>query len=295
MTGTIRYRIVFILLLLCGSLFALEKNQLYLWNVETEISNIYILGSIHILNREFYPLPVKIESAFEETDLLVIEVDINNVQEEEILMLIFQKGVYTDGTTIADKLNDEDFGLLRNKLEELQLSVDAFLTFKPWLIAMTIQSLNYNFGGYDAAFGLDMYFLEKAGNREILELESMEYQLDMFTDMTEELQIAYLISVLTDDSYSEIFLEQAIEFWKAGDADSLYLLMHPEKWSTPLDKELFQIFFLDRNILMADRIESYLETGGNYFVIVGAGHLAGEGSIIDILNARGNKVIQIFE
>jgi len=295
LTGTIRYRIVFILLLLCGSLFALEKNQLFLWNVETEISNIYILGSIHILNREFYPLPGKIESAFEETDVLVIEVDINNVQEEEILMLIFQKGVYTDGTTIADKLNDEDFGLLRNKLEELQLPVDAFLTFKPWLIAMTIQSLNYNFGGYDAAFGLDMYFLEKAGNREILELESMEYQLDMFIDMTEELQIAYLISILTDDSYSEIFLEQAIEFWKAGDADSLYLLMHPEKWSTPLGKELFQIFFLDRNILMADRIESYLETGGNYFVIVGAGHLAGEGSIIDILNARGNKVIQIFE
>ena len=157
MTGTIRYRIVFILLLLCGSLFALEKNQLYLWNVETEISNVYILGSIHILNREFYPLPGKIESAFEETDVLVIEVDINNVQEEEILMLIFQKGVYTDGTTIADKLNDEDFGLLRNKLEELQLPVDAFLTFKPWLIAMTIQSLNYNFGGYDAAFGLDRH------------------------------------------------------------------------------------------------------------------------------------------
>ena len=283
------------ILIITGSLSANDNSPLYFWNIKTDISNVYILGSIHILNEDFYPLPCKIEAAFEESDILVVEADINSVQDEEMVMLVLQKGIYTDGSTIRDLLGDEEFLLLRKKLEELELPVNAFLTFKPWLLAITIQAMNFDFYGYDSSHGLDLYFLNKAEHKEVLEFESVEYQLNMFTGMTEELQIAFLLSTLTDNSLSVLFLEQVIEFWKTGEADSMYMLIYPENEITPLDKELMQLFFFDRNILMADRIESFLDTGGNYFIIVGAGHMAGEGSIIDILNERGNKVIQMYE
>ncbi len=297
MIRMIKHKIILFLfiLIIAGSLSANDDNPLYLWNIKTDISNVYILGSIHILNEDFYPLPGKIESAFEESDMLVVEADINSVQDEEMVMLILQKGIYTDGSTIRDLLDPEEFHLLRNKLEELQLPLSTYLNLKPWLLAVTIQALNFETSGYDASQGLDLYFLNKAEHREILELESVEYQLNMFIEMKEELQLTFLLSALTDDSSSLDFLGQAIEFWKTGDADSMYMLMHSENEGTPLDKELMQIFFFDRNILMADRIESFLNTGGKYFVIVGAGHLAGENSIIDILNERGNKVNQVYE
>ena len=44
---------------------------------------------------------------------------------------------------------------------------------------------------------------------------------------------------------------------------------------------------------MAARIEEFLRAGGSTFVVVGAGHLAGRGSIVELLRAKGYAVRQL--
>ena len=44
---------------------------------------------------------------------------------------------------------------------------------------------------------------------------------------------------------------------------------------------------------MADEIESFLDTGYSYFVVVGAGHLVGNKGIVELLKSRGYSVAQL--
>ena len=60
-----------------------------------------------------------------------------------------------------------------------------------------------------------------------------------------------------------------------------------------LFRSLMKRLLLDRNVGMADKIDGYFNVGqGNYFIAVGALHLLGEGSVLDLLRKRGAKAIE---
>ena len=67
-------------------------------------------------------------------------------------------------------------------------------SFEPWVVAITIVDLDYMELGYDVEYGIDTYFLDKAqaDGKDILELESVEFQLDLFDSLSGELQIMML-------------------------------------------------------------------------------------------------------
>ena len=48
-----------------------------------------------------------------------------------------------------------------------------------------------------------------------------------------------------------------------------------------------------RNVDMAQQLESYLTTEKKYFVVVGAGHLVGDGSILALLRAKRYQIDQL--
>ena len=71
--------------------------------------------------------------------------------------------------------------------------------------------------------------------------------------------------------------------WKSGDAETLEKILLDDYKNDPRYKEFFEEMFTKRNIRMTNIIEKYLEGDKVHFVVVGAGHLIGEGSIVDIL------------
>ncbi len=71
--------------------------------------------------------------------------------------------------------------------------------------------------------------------------------------------------------------------WLAGDADALGELMNEEMD----DPALYERLLVNRNRNWVNWIENRLEEPGTVFIAVGAGHLAGEGSVQQILAERG--------
>ena len=72
--------ICFLFLALTSQLNAQEKS--FLWKVDSDQNSLYILGSIHLLNKETYPLKNNIENAFEQTNKLVLEIDLRSANPE---------------------------------------------------------------------------------------------------------------------------------------------------------------------------------------------------------------------
>lgn len=52
-----------------------QGPPVFLWEVEADRSRVYLLGSVHVLKAEDYPLTAPMEAAFEEAETLVFEVD----------------------------------------------------------------------------------------------------------------------------------------------------------------------------------------------------------------------------
>ena len=45
-----------------------QSKKTFLWKVQSKTNTVYVMGSIHYLKKEMYPLNEKIENAFEKSD-----------------------------------------------------------------------------------------------------------------------------------------------------------------------------------------------------------------------------------
>ena len=143
--------------------------------------------------------------------------------------------------------------------------------------------------GLDPEQGIDKHFLTLAqGNKPILELETVDQQLDAILDTPEpDLLVRQSLAQLDD---IERLMTELVGSWKRGDADALAkLVIEDELEAHPEFADLHRRMFDDRNRAMTDRILEMQARGGSYFVVVGAGHLVGEQGVVAMLERRGQS------
>ena len=72
--------------------------------------------------------------------------------------------------------------------------------------------------------------------------------------------------------------------WKRGDQSVFVSMLSELKAASP---ETYRMMFTERNDRWADWIRARMQTPGTVFVAVGAGHLAGQDSLLVRLAERG--------
>ncbi|WP_313805090.1 TraB/GumN family protein [Cytobacillus sp.] len=268
-----------------------ENEGGFFWKAEKNGNTVYMLGSIHLGIEEFYPLNSKIMKAFNESQYLAVEADILNLNPLEFQQTVLEKAVYDDGSTIEDHISKE----LYKKLTDIFVSYGADMNeikyLKPWYLSMSLDSLKSTDPKYKAELGIDHYFLSKAGNKKIIELEGAEFQINMLSGFSEDVQIKLLEDSLNADRTAD-GLAPLIKAWQTSDDAAIEKLLFTVPDNSPEYKAYMTEMFDNRNIGMANKIEKYLtgSTKGTYFVVVGAGHYFGDMSIIKLLENKGLKI-----
>jgi uncharacterized protein YbaP (TraB family) len=169
----------------------------------------------------------------------------------------------------------------------------AFLkNFRPWFVAISLTMAELNRLGFDAELGIDEHFRRQAGStKRLSSIESVDSQVALFTSLSSETQEDNLEQALDEIDALGPEMAKAIELWKRGDAAGLEkLLIDPMRSQYP---DLFHRLFVERNVKMADAVETLLAEPGSHFVIVGGGHLVGDQGVIDLLTRRGHDVVQL--
>lgn len=270
-----------------------EKRN-FLWEARSPTAKVYLLGSIHIATKDLYPLDKIIEGAFQKSDNLVVEVDINNITtgDQEFML---KQAIYTGQTTAQDVLSSGVFNLLQQELAKLSVPVASIIKFKPWYISIMIAQLELQRLGFFPNYGIDYYFLQKAKNRkQILELESFQEQIELFSGLSDSEQELNLYYTLISLDKLEKEMDELMQAWLRGDAQKMnFLLLESMRLADPRLSALFKRIFEERNKKMVLKIEQYLKETGSYFIIVGTGHLVGDNSIIGLLESKGYSVRQL--
>ncbi len=248
---------------------------------------------MHLARQDLYPLDERIERAFAESDFLVVEIDLNSLDALEASQTIFQRALYAQGRDLKNALSPQTYRLAEEKFKEFGIDLATLSRYKPWFLAMNLETIVFKRLGFDPQYGIDIYFLNKArGTKEILQLETLDAQLDIFDGFSEELQDLFFCATLADMDTVELEMDRILDSWRRGDAAGVGSIVGQFVVDDPRTMPIYEELFTKRNRRMVSGIEQYLKTPGTYFVIVGAGHLVGEDGIIALLELRGYSFVQ---
>jgi len=270
-----------------------QPKKSFLWKVQSKTNTVYVLGAIHYLKKEMYPLDEKIEKAFDQSNVLGVEANVDNVSKIDVQKLA-EIAFYSGDETLEKHLSPEAYELVKKQLTEVGASLETANKYRPWFLALSLASLEILKLGFDPDYGIDRYFLSKATEKKkIVELESLEYQINLFSGFSEKDQELLLLYTLKDINVLEQELDKLVNAWRAGDEKGIESIMTK---SAKEDKRLAPVYeklVIERNKKMASKIEDYLKEKETYFVIVGAGHLVGSQGIIELLKSKGFVVEQL--
>jgi len=270
-----------------------QSSKSFLWKIQSKTSTVYVLGSLHLAKKEIYPLSQKIENAFDQSNFLVVEANVNDIKKIDIQKLM-ESAFYPANDALEKHVSPETFEWVKRETEGLGIPLELLGKQKPWFLAMTLVSLESIKLGLDPNLGIDRYFLSKAeGKKKILELESLDYQISLLSGFSEKDQELFLIYTLKDLNVMEQEMGPLIQAWVSGDAQAMESILarsvsEDKRLSAILEKLIFE-----RNRRMVAKIEDFLRTKETYFVIVGAGHLVGKQGILKLLGEKGYLIEQL--
>ncbi|WP_171051881.1 TraB/GumN family protein [Alteribacter natronophilus] len=280
----------------------MEPSRGVFYEVEHGENTVYLLGSIHVGSEELYPLHDDIERAYESSDVTAFEIDFSSVDENEIGILAAQAGMLDQDESLEDYISEDEFKRLAFLLSPLGLNdPDVLSQMKPYFLQEALVALASMTAGYSPELGIDMHFIDRAeaDEKEIIGLETVEDQLALADHLSLETQGMILSETLEEyDELGDELLE-LMSMWRMGDAEGITELRQPDADDYPEDYlAYYEALSDERDAAMAEKIEEFLNAeegyneGDTYFVVVGALHLVGENSIVDLLETRGYDVQQ---
>lgn len=257
-----------------------------MWKVADEDTTIYLFGTVHILPKEVEWLDVTITDALAKSDIIVTELPMDPQSQAAMAPLVQKLGMLPQGTKLRSLLTKEQTATYEEAFTKLGLPpqvAEQFDTFKPWFAGLNLSMLPLLMSGYTPDSGVEKVLLTKAGNKPQGALETAEFQFGVFDNLPQEAQIAFLMEAATGVEEGKTVLDRMVAAWVKGDAEQLAAIMN-EGMDDPA---LMDALLHSRNANWADWIAERMEQPGTVFIAVGAGHLAGEKSVQDMLAAKG--------
>lgn len=256
-----------------------------LWKVADHDTTIWLFGTIHILPESINWYAGPVAKAFEASNELVTEIPIDRTQDSQSVILT--KSAREDGKALRDTLDPKARAAYDAAMASVGLPSQAFDRNDTWFAALMLTLIPLKVAGYNLESGVDNQMSEKAKARHMNNqaLETAEYQISLFDTLPEETQRRYLDEVVKALPTVKSDIDAMVADWKAGKPDELAKLLNEQED----DPKLREVLLTQRNQNWAQWLKARLEKPGTVFVAVGAGHLAGAGSVQEQLARIGVK------
>jgi len=270
---------------------ASEGDKHFLWSLKTKKNTVFFLGSLHVLKRADYPLAAELEKAYAEAREVVFETDIDRAKDPAFQAKMMGLGLYLDDQTVADNVSKKTYKLLEEKILATGLPMATFERFKPWFLALALSVMELKRLGFDQNYGIDTHFHNKAktDGKRIIALESPEYQLELFKTLDRKEDESFLRQTLEELEVIGTMASDMTEAWKTGDTGKLESIIKKSFKDHP---DLYERFVVQRNRNWVEVIDELARHDENVLVIVGAAHLVGRDSVLELLKAKGYQIEQ---
>jgi uncharacterized protein YbaP (TraB family) len=249
---------------------------------------VVLLGSMHVLRPSDYPLPPAVDALVDGADGIVMEIDLDDVDTAAQQRIVVE-AMLPQGTVLADVLDADVYAQVEIEMRELGVDLKQLEHFEPWFLAITALDLGMRKLGFQPERGVEQYVLgrARAAGKEIVGLETLAFQIGLFDALPREQQQAMLEQTLAEIDEGAAVLGEMVTAWRAGELESLSAELLDEFAGFP---GLYETLVTKRNTAWVPPLERMLTDGRRHLVVVGALHLVGPDSVIELLEQRGHDV-----
>ncbi|WP_340264034.1 TraB/GumN family protein [Sphingobium mellinum] len=264
-----------------------------LWRVQDDDTTIYLFGTVHVLKPGTIWFKDGVKRAFDSSDELVLEI-VEPDDPQAMSASLAGAALAQDGIKLSDRLVPAKRAPYQDAMAANGLPWQMFEPFNPWMAGMALSVQPLEKLGYKADLGAEktLAAAAKAAGKRVDALETVQQQIGYFAGLPMAQQVSFLNATVEGLPDMEKEFAQLIVNWQQGNPDKLAAEMNESLEATP---ELAQVLLIQRNANWAKWIKQRLASPGTVFIAVGAGHLAGKGSVQDQLKTLGVASTRVTE
>jgi len=269
------------------------------WKLSDGDNTIYLAGSVHLLREKDYPLPDSYDLAYADSAKVVFEIDMADLSSVEGAREIQAAGMYGADDALKNHVAEETFDRIVDYFTSRsdnpvasQMAAPVLNGMKPGFIFLMISSIEAQELGAKPELGLETEYFKKAVRDEKPTggLETIKYQMSRFDELTPEEMEELINETLDELKEMPKVIDEMIGAWRSGNVKALDKLMNEQMDE---EKPIRTLLLDERNQNWIPEIEKALEGSENVMFLVGAAHLIGKGSVIDLLRQKGYQIKRV--
>ncbi|GMN13509.1 TraB/GumN family protein [Altererythrobacter sp. MTPC7] len=261
-----------------------------LWKVADEDTTIYLFGTVHSLPADVDWYRGELAAALDSSDELVTEIDMNPEAMAAMQQVIVSKALLQEGT-LRGLMSEDQLAIYEGAMAKLGLSPDSFDSMEPWFAALMLSNSALSEAGFSPAAGAESVLEDISdGSKKRSALETVEFQMSIFDELPMDAQMRFLLEGAEEIDTLADELQKMVDEWAVGDAEGLAVLLNEAFEEDPV---LAERLLYSRNADWAVWIDDRLDEPGKVFMAVGAGHLAGNNSVQELLAERGITALRV--
>ncbi len=264
------------------------KEKVLLWEISGNglEKPSYLFGTIHVACQGEVLMSPELQSAFDQTNQLILELDMD---DPKMMGKMMEASLSKDGKKISEKLGPE-----------LSARLDSLLLAKMGIGLMMVDNLNLPTISMQIGLltldcpidlGFDMMLMTEAQNvnKEIKGLESIDEQIQLLISQPDEESIKAISYLINHFSEAQEELSKMIGYYRNQEIQSLYDFTKKSMEDPKYPQGNLEDFLDKRNENWIPVIEKEIKSMPS-LIAVGAAHLAGEKGVINLLKSKGYKL-----
>jgi uncharacterized protein YbaP (TraB family) len=262
------------------------------WKVSKGSDYLYVAGTVHVLPESAFPLPAEFATAYTDTDTLVLETKIPEPTDTALQTAMLKAMTYNDSRSLSKVLSPEVYKQVSDYFAPYGVQLQQLDSYKPGFIMIQMLALEMMKAQMNGE-GVDSHFDKQAkiDGKPQLYLESVESQISLLANMGEGYEDSFMKMNLEQFGDFKQYFSAMIDAWRTGDMAKLNTLaIEPAR---QMDPKLYQALFVQRNQNWLPQIEKMFGNNSKELVLIGGGHLAGEHSVLALLQQSGYKLEQV--
>jgi uncharacterized protein YbaP (TraB family) len=259
-----------------------EENSL-LWEITGNglQQPSYLFGTIHMICKEDFFMPELVKQKFAASGKVFLEFDMDDPLMQIKMMKL---AMLPKGETLKT-IFGKDYALLDSFFKtNSTYPLAMFNQFKPMMVMSMITMEMLPCDGNESYENSFMSMAKNQG-KDILGLETMEDQMKVFDDIPDSIEAKNIIKMINEFELQKKQFAEMVEVYKQQNIHKL----QAEIVNSPDIMGAEEALLTNRNNNWIPVIEKNIKETGCFFA-VGAGHLAGEKGVIQLLRKAGYTV-----
>lgn len=260
-----------------------------LWEVSDPDTTIYLFGTIHLLPDNFQWRTTTFNKAVAGSQQLIVETIVDDKNPTKLMSVMASLGFANGLPPLSQRVPAAKRAALAAAVKKSGFPPQAFDRMKTWAAAFILLGNKFREIGLKGGEGVEQVLRGdfSGAGKPIGELESNVQQLTFFDKLPEPAQRALLEGAIEDSKAMNAEFSGMLDAWSRGDVRGIARTFDRDLSESPA---LQQTLIRQRNANWSRWIEQRMAQPGAILIAVGAGHLAGKDSVLEMLKKDGYKV-----